>query len=165
MAHDGNLRHPRASPRPVYTQPPSTGFPENPRPGQIRVGASYFGTSVKRTGPQVRLETLNPKHVSFCLGSGFFYHGGPLKNSNHDVSFGPLSGASYLGCTKMCVRARSSIVVLEKMTLSFFLVPGMMTFLHGRVLPIGLLPVERKRHMGRGTVIQGEGEQGGKVTG
>ncbi|CAM9680818.1 unnamed protein product, partial [Scytosiphon promiscuus] len=35
-----------------WNHPPATGFPENPQPGQIRVGASYFGASVRGTGPQ-----------------------------------------------------------------------------------------------------------------
>ncbi|CAM9158432.1 unnamed protein product, partial [Ectocarpus fasciculatus] len=35
-----------------WNHPPMTGYPENPQAGQIRVGASYFGTAVKRTGPQ-----------------------------------------------------------------------------------------------------------------
>ncbi|CAN0239235.1 unnamed protein product, partial [Ectocarpus sp. 6 AP-2014] len=35
-----------------WNHPPMTGYPENPKAGQIRVGASYFGTAVKRAGPQ-----------------------------------------------------------------------------------------------------------------
>eukprot|EP00752_Nemacystus_decipiens_P001659 g1611.t1 len=36
----------------IYYKPPATGYPENLKTGRIRVGASYFGASVKRTGPK-----------------------------------------------------------------------------------------------------------------